>query len=564
MNSNIEKILKVTNDVDIQLLEDFKNCEEELWIDTGSLILNAHISGSIFKGISGNGITTFSGDPKAGKSFLTVNATINAIFDDYIVYFQETEGSPIKERIVQHVWNGNHNKLLDWSVELLKNPKSYKFFNDSPEYIKGDKINTQFFIDELKEILKMEDRLRDIPKMNVLASLVRKLNADNGINHANAMNVLKYDFIFYKLRKAIIVTQPETVEDVIENANTILNVFVKERRAVLAKKDGVWKSPRILFILDSNTGLNTRKQYADAQDKDLKSDMGTFAKQNKVLFNMVSVRCDKLGIGWLNTAHVYEKDMGNNIRKKTATGGNASYYLSGVMTLLTRKMDKDKETKAVKGVEVKSTILESRFSKHQSVEFYIPYHKPMNRYYGLKLYFTWSICGIDKGRLDDFTDLHFELTQKQNQALTKDGAKAKFTFDDFKKILSKAKSEALDGHIEVMIDNGWMKDNGDNTYSFTENLLKLKAKSPDKLVNDKNGKKLRSPVLNPNSPKWIVKHLGEVLEENELYNSRVLNMEVLKQIDEVIKVEFKFDTNVDEELELILNSKNNLDEYSTV
>lgn len=41
--------------------------EEEVFVDTGSYILNALVSGSIFGGVSANKITTFSGLQGCGK-----------------------------------------------------------------------------------------------------------------------------------------------------------------------------------------------------------------------------------------------------------------------------------------------------------------------------------------------------------------------------------------------------------------------------------------------------------------------------------------------------------------
>src|SRR5579872_1725952 len=65
-------------------VKDFKEKEDIVinWIDTGCYILNAQISGSIFKGIPSNRVTAFAGEESTGKTFLAMS-TVKGFLDQY-------------------------------------------------------------------------------------------------------------------------------------------------------------------------------------------------------------------------------------------------------------------------------------------------------------------------------------------------------------------------------------------------------------------------------------------------------------------------------------------------
>ena len=72
--------------------------ETETFVDTSSYILNALISGSIFGGVSGNKITTISGLPSSGKTFVALAVINNFLKENpegYCLYF-DTEAAITK------------------------------------------------------------------------------------------------------------------------------------------------------------------------------------------------------------------------------------------------------------------------------------------------------------------------------------------------------------------------------------------------------------------------------------------------------------------------------------
>ena len=72
--------------------------ESETFVDTGSYIFNALVSGSIFGGISQNKITTLSGENSVGKSFFAIASIKNFLNNNpegYCLYF-DTEAAITK------------------------------------------------------------------------------------------------------------------------------------------------------------------------------------------------------------------------------------------------------------------------------------------------------------------------------------------------------------------------------------------------------------------------------------------------------------------------------------
>lgn len=72
-------------------LRGFANIDE--YIDTGNLLLNAQMSGSLRGGYPNARSLGIGGDPGAGKTFLCLNAIKNAQAIDYAVFYIDTEGA---------------------------------------------------------------------------------------------------------------------------------------------------------------------------------------------------------------------------------------------------------------------------------------------------------------------------------------------------------------------------------------------------------------------------------------------------------------------------------------
>lgn len=80
-------------DKSAEILSESKTAVIKDYINTGSYILNACMTGSLFKGIPTGRVITFAGSPGAGKSFLAVSACREAQKKGYTPVYMDSEGA---------------------------------------------------------------------------------------------------------------------------------------------------------------------------------------------------------------------------------------------------------------------------------------------------------------------------------------------------------------------------------------------------------------------------------------------------------------------------------------
>ena len=92
----LNELIKDIGDEHATLAENID--ETEIFVDTGSYIFNALVSGSIYGGISGNKITAIAGESSTGKTFFALAVVRNFLDsnpDGIVVYF-DTESAITK------------------------------------------------------------------------------------------------------------------------------------------------------------------------------------------------------------------------------------------------------------------------------------------------------------------------------------------------------------------------------------------------------------------------------------------------------------------------------------
>ena len=100
------KIMDFLKDIVKEIGDDFTKLasdidETETYVDTGSYIFNALVSGSIFGGVSGNKITAIAGESSTGKTFFSLAVVKNFLDsnpDGYCLYF-DTEAAITKSLV---------------------------------------------------------------------------------------------------------------------------------------------------------------------------------------------------------------------------------------------------------------------------------------------------------------------------------------------------------------------------------------------------------------------------------------------------------------------------------
>lgn len=90
--SSIFNLIKSFDD-SVEVLSESSTAVIKEYVNTGSYMLNACMTGSLFKGIPSGRIITFSGDPATGKSYLAVSACREAQKIGYVPIYMDSEGA---------------------------------------------------------------------------------------------------------------------------------------------------------------------------------------------------------------------------------------------------------------------------------------------------------------------------------------------------------------------------------------------------------------------------------------------------------------------------------------
>ena len=321
---------------------------------------------------------------------------------------------------------------------------------------------------------------------------------------------------------------PETVADITVQLTQLTQSLLDTKKEYEQKnkklsEDEKLEIPKVAVFIDSLSALNSSKQFSDALSGEMKQDMGTVAKEIKLLFNMVTPRLGKLDIPMLCTAHEYEADQGYQ-KVRVTSGGKGITYMASVLVSLRKKFDRD-ENKQKMGVIVTAGINESRFSIHRPVEFYISFTKGLNAYMGLQEFVSWNICGIDRGRMVAYVDVASEISKKIGLDKTR-----AYSTKEIERELAQAKKQTFYQSLSYDLYNGYIRIvSSDNTivlpdlvrmfeqdgFDFTEDLETKTIK--DKLI-----------VLGIYSDEAMTKMISSYIDSGDAYMVGNVKLDVAK------------------------------------
>ena len=171
---------KIASDID----------ETESYVDTGSYILNALVSGSIFGGVSGNKITAIAGESSTGKTFFSIAVVKNFLDnnpDGYCLYF-DTEAAITKSLLESRGIDTSRVVVVNVvTVEEFRTKalKAVDLYMKKPE---GERNPCMFVLDSLgmlstsKEITDAlnEKEVRDMTKSQLIKGAFRMLTLKLG------------------------------------------------------------------------------------------------------------------------------------------------------------------------------------------------------------------------------------------------------------------------------------------------------------------------------------------------------------------------------------------------
>jgi RecA/RadA recombinase len=160
------------------------------FVDTGSYILNALISGSIYGGLPSNKITALAGESSTGKTFFALSIVkhfLNSNPDAQVIYF-ETESAVSKDMMVSRGIDVKRVGLVPVTTVQEFRTQSIKVVDEYVKLKKEDRPPLLFVLDSLgmlstsKEIQDATDgkETRDMTRAQVIKSIFRILSLKLG------------------------------------------------------------------------------------------------------------------------------------------------------------------------------------------------------------------------------------------------------------------------------------------------------------------------------------------------------------------------------------------------
>ena len=184
----LKDIVKEIGDDFTQLAADIN--EEEQFIDTGSHIFNAVVSGSIYGGVSSNKITAIAGESSTGKTFFSLAVVKNFLDnnpDGYCLYF-DTEAAVNKGLLESRGVDLNRTVVINVVTIEEFRTKALKAIDKYLQMPIEDRKPCMFVLDSLgmlsteKEIRDALDdkQVRDMTKSQLVKGAFRMLTLKLG------------------------------------------------------------------------------------------------------------------------------------------------------------------------------------------------------------------------------------------------------------------------------------------------------------------------------------------------------------------------------------------------
>ena len=173
--------------------------------------------------------------------------------------------------------------------------------------------------------------------------------------------------------KRVAIVPVATIQEFRTQAIKILNKYLEQ-------KEGD-RLP-MMFVLDSLGNLSTDKEMADiAEGKDTR-DM-TRAQLIRGAFRVLTLKLGKAKVPLIVTNHIYDV-VGAYIPTKKMGGGSGLEYAASTIIFLSKKKDRDKDSKEVTGSIITAVTNKARLTiENKKVETLLDYTDGLDPYYGL-------------------------------------------------------------------------------------------------------------------------------------------------------------------------------------
>lgn len=189
--SFLQSVIKELDNEFASVVEDGVSSGDcDSYVDTGSYILNALISGSIYGGLPSNKITALAGESSTGKTFFALSICkhfLNSNPDAQVIYF-ETESAVSKDMMVSRGIDVKRVGLVPVTTVQEFRTQSIKVVDEYMKLKKDDRPPLLFVLDSLgmlstsKEVQDATDgkETRDMTRAQVIKSIFRILSLKLG------------------------------------------------------------------------------------------------------------------------------------------------------------------------------------------------------------------------------------------------------------------------------------------------------------------------------------------------------------------------------------------------
>ena len=187
MSDFFRSMVKELNDENTTIAEDgLSSSEFSGTVDTGSYILNAALSGSLYGGVPNNKITAFAGESATGKTFFVMGVVKQFLNDnpDAAVFYFDTEAAVTKDMMKSRGIDTNRviisepetiQKFRHTALQIIDN------YSKTPEKDRPPMMMVLDSLGQLSTTKEVEDtaagsETRDMTKAAVLKATFRVLN----------------------------------------------------------------------------------------------------------------------------------------------------------------------------------------------------------------------------------------------------------------------------------------------------------------------------------------------------------------------------------------------------
>lgn len=450
-------IFDIINSVDngCELIEESAGAQITEYISTGSYILNAAITGSMFRGIPCGRVTTLAGEPGAGKSFLALSVCREAQKQGYVPIYLDSEGAQdvnsvsrlgvdTKRFMIKQV--NTISEVSTFILNLCTKLEAIPEENRDKVIIVLDSLGNLTSNKEAEDILNATGK-RDMTKQQEIKALFRVSATPLAKLHIPFIvvsHIYQTQDLFSKAvvsggclapDEEIIMSDKENGEYTeckkIKDIKVGDYVMTASGNCRKVLKTFEFEKPTIEFEFTSGAtikcsydhkflrfvGLNEdnvcKYEWCKAKDLDINEQIHYWNVSENGKAYPDDTRVDKKVIHSMSSK-VYDicvEDEHTYVSKNGIINHNSgiNYNSSVTLMLSAAKLngadkDNDKAAENAKGELMKTGVIvtakpnKSRFTIPQKVSFYIPFFKAPNPYVGLDQYMTWENSGIGKGK----------------------------------------------------------------------------------------------------------------------------------------------------------------------